>query len=217
MSFLLTIITGSFASLIATIIWVITGELFSLTSRSKNAQLLNDAENMARAIYHNLEFDKYDLAMIYCVELYRLIKELRINLFFLNYPNCKERKLFFTYIYQIEGIINITRNLSIGGRDAQEEDGYRCQKLLNTYFTVKGYHTVEILIAVLRNFNESKNYTKSFSNLWMAPDITKEIIFDLIEVNHFKQKKDKDLLRKKGFTKEEYKQFLDNYYKNDRK
>lgn len=213
MSFWLSIITGSVASLIATIIWVIGGQLFSITVRSRNAQILDDAEHIARAIYHNLEFNKYDLAITYCIELYSLMKELRANLPLFHYWKDDSRKLFFTYLYQVESLINIARNLSIGGREAQDEDYYRCQKLLNTYFTVKGYHTVEILIAVLRNFNESKNYTKAFEKPYQLSDITKDDIYNLVDVNYFKiEDNETDILRKKCFTRKEYGTFLDKYF-----
>lgn len=213
MSFWVSIITGSFASLIATIIWVIAGELFSITARSRNAQILNDAENIARAIYHNLEFDKYDLVITYCIELYSLMKELRSNLFRFNYWKDDSRKLFFTYLYQVESLINIARNLSIGGKDAQDEDCCRCQKLLNTYFTVKGYGTIEILIAVLRKFNESKSYTKAFEKPYQLSDITKDDIYNLVDVNYFKKEDNEtDILRKKCFTRKEYETFLDKYF-----
>lgn len=208
MSFWENILYGTLASLIATIAWVVLNKSLSFNARDNNSLLLEEAENISRQVCYNLIYYKYDLALIGCFNLYKILKRIRNNLFYLNYFGL-ERKLFFTYIYQIEGIINIARNLTVGGKNQLEEETLRCEKLLNTYFRVDNHHTIEILLTILRQLNETKDCAKSFKNIY----ITKDIAFKLVDVNYFKREgKDSDLLRKKCFTQQEYKKFLDKYF-----
>lgn len=213
MSFWENILYGALASVLATIVWVLGNKLFSLTARSDNTVLLNEAEDIAREIYHNLSHNKYDLAIICCFELRKILQKLRMSMLRFNYFKPDERKLFFTYIYQIEGILNVARNLSVGKNDIKEEETARCKSLLGKYFTGKEVKTIEVLLAVLNQCNSTKNYTKAFENPYQLSDITKDDIYNLVDVNCFKiENNETDILRKKCFTRKEYETFLDKYF-----
>lgn len=213
MSFLENLLYGALASTLATIVWVLANKLFSLSARSDNAVLLNEAEDIAREIYHNLNHNKYDLAIICCFELQKILQKLRISIFRFNYFKPDGRKLFFTYIYQIEGILNSARNLSVGKNDIREEEFARCKSLLEKYFTEKKVPTIEVLLAVLNQYNNTKNYTKAFEKPYQLSDITKDDIYNLVDVNYFKiEDNETNILRKKCFTRKEYETFLDKYF-----
>ncbi|WP_428045709.1 hypothetical protein [Candidatus Avelusimicrobium fimicolum] len=218
MNLVYNIAVGAVASLVATLVWVLVGNVYRVNIRLKNAALLRDAENTSRSVYHNFEFDKYDLGMMGVFKLHDLLNQLQTSLFWGNYPRPAERKLFFTYIYHIKRILDISKNLSVGGRNAREEDEYRCKKLLKRYFiytnnTGEEYQTIEVLLHLLYRLNNNEGYTRALTFSSVAPDMTKKDLCELIDVNSFKSNEhDGDEQRKRCFTQEEYKKFLDKYF-----
>ena len=114
--------------------------------------------------------------------------------------------------------MDISKNLSVGGRNAREEDEYRCKKLLKRYFiytnnTGEEYQTIEVLLHLLYRLNNNEGYTRALTFSSVAPDMTKKDLCELIDVNSFKSNEhDGDEQRKRCFTQEEYKKFLDKYF-----
>lgn len=169
---------------------------------------------------HNLsEFSEdYDLIITQISELRENAFEMyKLLLPLAMFGKFKTKKMVITLLYDIINVCNVSKYLTFGYENEKEEKRARIEKIREYFFRIDAFEhknrfLVEVQLNLIEKIINGKSLKKAFRKEFK--NFSKKVEEKFININSFKDRNDKEYIRKNCLTEKQYKKIINFILKN---
>lgn len=216
---------GIIGGFISAFILYILSRLYKPNYKTEFNFILKSARSNIYQIHNLSEFSEdYDLVVAQISEL----KENAFKMYKLLLPlalfgRFKEKKMIITLLYDIIRVCDVLRYITFGCENEKEEKRARIEKIRECFFRIDVFERrnrflVEVQLNLIEKIINGKSLKKAFykelKNFSKNEFFVKEIEEKFININSFKDRNDKEYIRKNCLTEKQYKKTINFILKN---